>query len=156
MKNLSFALAVGLAITVAAACGSLPPPGTPVAGPDAGPVAGPVAQAAESDGRSADLAVFSPEMVQAEIERISKINRALDTTTVDLSRFPKVIGIDGKSGRVLLEDYFCWDICPRFGFVLLTYEGMETAQECEAAGGKPVYAPTPVPGLYGACLARSD
>ena len=87
------------------------------------------------------------------MERIARINETLDRASVDRSDYPWIVGIDARNGRVLEEQYFCWDICPDIGAVLLAYQGVNNEPDCLAAGGRAVFAPTPVPGPYGACRA---
>jgi len=100
--------------------------------------------------------LLSVAEIAAELERIVQINRTLDRSRVDQSSYPRIVGVDARNGKVLVEQYFCWDICPDIGSVLLAYQGVNNESDCRAAGGRAVFAPTPVPGPYGACHAMAD
>ncbi len=99
------------------------------------------------------LPLLSAVEITAELERIAGINRTLDRSRVDQSSYPRIVGVDARNGRVLVEQYFCWDICPDIGSVLLAYQDVNNELDCRAVGGQAVFAPTPVPGPYGACRA---
>ena len=103
--------------------------------------------------RTTPLPLLSLTEITAELDRIAQINLTLDRSRVDRSSYPRIVGVDARNGRVLVEQYFCWDICPDIGSVLLAYHGIDNELDCRSVGGRAVFAPTPVPGPYGACKA---
>ena len=143
MKKLTAPLLLlGAAIALLTACGNVgtspPPDTTPLtADPE----------------RTTPPPLLSVAEIAAELERIAGVNRTLDRSRVDQSSYPRIVGIDARNGRVLVEQYYCWDICPDIGSVLLAYQGVNNELDCRSVGGRAVFAPTPVPGPYGACQA---
>lgn len=65
--------------------------------------------------------------------------------------YPRSAGIDKETGLPLEKIYFCMDICPMQGHVYTVYKGVDTVEECEEIGGKPLLTGVPSPGYFFGC-----
>jgi len=65
--------------------------------------------------------------------------------------YPRPAGIDKRTGLPLEKIYFCMDICPAYGTTFIVYKDINTTEQCEAIGGRPILTGVPSPGLFIGC-----
>ena len=106
--------------------------------------------------RPGDDPVVTTERMEAELIRIHQINLTVGSGDFDVSEYPKFLGVDGRNGRLLVEKFICWDVCPDVGAVFLLYENVETKFDCESMPGAPLISPEPDPGQYWGCRPIVD
>ena len=85
------------------------------------------------DFRTFSNPVMTTEDIQAEMERLHRINLTVSSGGFDTSPYPVSVGVDLRNGRMLVEKFICWDTCPEVGMVFLLYQGVRTEEECVAA-----------------------
>ena len=68
--------------------------------------------------------------MQAEMERLHALNLTVSSGNFDTTAYPRMIGVDSRNGKMLVEKFVCWDICPDVGMVFLLYHNVESAQAC--------------------------
>lgn len=98
--------------------------------------------------------------IRGEIERIKGENAVLIPGLVEFDSYPKVLGIDGRNGFILLEDYICWRSCPGVGAIFLIYQDVPDKTKCEEVGGLVVRTPVAMPGVepddYFGCIPKTS
>jgi len=95
--------------------------------------------------------IMTPDQMQTELLRLNEINLTVGNGKFDPNEYPISVGIDLRNGKVLVEKFICWDICPEVGAVFLLYMGVGTELECDAALGVPLYSREPIPGRFWGC-----
>ena len=70
---------------------------------------------------------------------------------IEPSLYPRPAGIDTRTGLPLEKIYFCMDICPAYGTTFVVYKDINTTEQCEAIGGRPILTGIPSPGLFVGC-----
>lgn len=109
------------------------------------------------DFRTFSNPVMTTEDIQAEMERLHRINLTVSSGGFDTSPYPVSVGVDLRNGRMLVEKFICWDTCPEVGMVFLLYQGVRTEEECVAAVvGSPLISPEPIPGDFWGCRPIVD
>ena len=94
--------------------------------------------------------------IEAEMDRLAELNQNRDISALVWPYEPTPLGIDARNGQVLGVKYICWDICPDIGAYYLVYLEMTAEYECQALSGRPLFAPTPVPGPYIGCRVVAE
>lgn len=75
----------------------------------------------------------------------------------DPSVYPVIVGVDPRNGRMLVEQFICWDVCPDVGMVFLLYQDVRSAEACaDLVAGSPLFSPDPIPGQYWGCRPVVD
>jgi len=69
-----------------------------------------------------------------ELERLEQIN-IRGGEYIDQDQYPKTIGIYEKNGILLKEIYFCADMCPELGYVVLIFANITSSEDCKKIGG---------------------
>jgi len=101
--------------------------------------------------------VMSTALMQAELERLHRINLTVGSGDFDPSVYPVSVGVDARNGKMLVEKFICWDDCPDVGMVFLLYESVDTEEACrDAVVGSPLVSPEPIPGDYWGCRPVID
>ena len=101
--------------------------------------------------------VKSTEEIQAAMERLHQINLTVGTSDFDPSVYPVSVGIDARNGKMLIEKFICWDICPDVGMVFLMYQGVDSVEACaDSVVGAPLISPDPIPGEFWGCRPIVD
>ena len=85
---------------------------------------------AKPDFRTFSEPVMSTTLMQAELERLHRINLTVGSGDFDPSVYPVSVGVDARNGKMLVEKFICWDDCPDVGMVFLLYERVDTVQAC--------------------------
>jgi len=50
--------------------------------------------------------------------------------------YPKVVGVDPKTGLRLIQIQYCSDVCPEFTRTFVVLENVTTAEKCTEIGGQ--------------------
>ena len=109
------------------------------------------------DFRTFSNPMMTTDDIQAEMERLHRINLTVSKGGFDTSPYPVSVGVDLRNGRMLVEKFICWDTCPEVGMVFLLYQGVRTEEECVAAVvGSPLISPEPIPGDFWGCRPIVD
>ncbi len=109
------------------------------------------------DFRTFSDPVMSTADMQAEMERLHVLNLTVSDGNFDTSPYPMMVGVDSRNGKMLVEKFICWDICPDVGMVFLLYYNVESEQACiESVVGRPLISPPPIPGDYWGCRPIVD
>ena len=109
------------------------------------------------DFRTFSNPMMTTDDIQAEMERLHRINLTVSKGGFDTSPYPVSVGVDLRNGRMLVEKFICWDACPEVGMVFLLYQGVRTEEECVAAVvGSPLISPEPIPGDFWGCRPIVD
>jgi hypothetical protein len=109
------------------------------------------------DFRTFTNPVMSTSDMQAEMERLHALNLTVPNGDFDTSPYPMKIGVDSRNGKMLVEKFICWDICPEVGMVFLLYHNVESAKACvESVVGTPLISPPPIAGDYWGCRPIVD
>jgi hypothetical protein len=99
-----------------------------------------------------DLAVFAENWLYgiipiltgadiiAELEYLEIINTYPDNMNIDPEDYPIILGVYSENGEVLIEMYFCSDVCPDAGGVMLVYKDI-LKEECVEIGGVAIFDP---------------
>jgi hypothetical protein len=80
------------------------------------------------------LKVWTDEDIRAELVVLSKINSVPNNTRIDFRDYPKILGVHLKNNLTLVERYYCSDVCPQYGGVILIYENL-SQNNCTEIGG---------------------
>ena len=109
------------------------------------------------DFRTFSNPVMTTDDIQAEMERLHRINLTVSKGGFDPSPYPVSVGVDLRNGRMLVAKFICWDVCPDVGMVFLLYMNVESEAACSAASlGTPLISPEPIPGDYWGCRPIVD
>jgi hypothetical protein len=79
--------------------------------------------------------VLTDEDVIAEMRALDAINSYPNNKFINSASYPRFLGIYQKNGMPLTEVYFCSDVCPDYGRVIIIFENV-TQNECNIVGGK--------------------
>jgi hypothetical protein len=74
--------------------------------------------------------------LRAEMENLEKINAYPDNRNIDPKDYPIVLGPFSENGLILIERYFCSDVCPDYGGVSIVFQNITSREECAKVGGK--------------------
>ena len=109
------------------------------------------------DFRTFSDPVMTTEAMEAELIWLHQLNLTVGDGEFDVSRYPMLMGVDARNGKMLVEKFICWDFCPDVGMVFLLYQNVETAEACaQAVVGTPLFSPDPIPGQYWGCRPVVD
>ena len=109
------------------------------------------------DFRTFSDPVMTPDVMQAELERLHEINLTVGSGDFDPSVYPVIVGVDSRNGKMLVEQFICWDVCPDVGMVFLLYQDVRSAEACaDSVVGSPLFSPDPIPGQYWGCRPVVD
>jgi hypothetical protein len=81
------------------------------------------------------LPILTDADIIAELEYLETINTYPENMNIDPDDYPIVLGIYSGNGEVLTERYFCSDVCPDAGRVILVYKDIISEEECSEIGG---------------------
>ena len=102
--------------------------------------------------------LYGDEILE-EMHRIQAANEELIPALIDFNAYPIPLGIDGRNGFTLLEDYICWNSCPGVGALFLIYQDVPSKWKCEDAGGTVINSPVAIPGVepdyYFGCVPKT-
>jgi hypothetical protein len=76
---------------------------------------------------------LSDSQVRAELEKVKELSTYPNNLKIDPYQYPKVFGT--WNDKVLVEQYFCSDVCPDYGRLDLVFQGVD-AEQCNSIGGK--------------------
>lgn len=109
------------------------------------------------DFRAFSDPVMTTEAMEAELILLHQLNLTIGNGAFDVSRYPMLVGVDVRNGKMLVEKFICWDLCPDVGMVFLLYQGVGSAKACaQAVVGTPLFSPEPIPGEYWGCRPVVD
>lgn len=80
--------------------------------------------------------------LRIELENLGKINAYPNNMEININDYPKIIGRYSKNGLILVERYYCSDLCPNNGRVFMVFENI-SKEECSKIGGEEVNAVFP-------------
>lgn len=81
------------------------------------------------------------EELRVEIKNIEKINEYPNNKNINPKDYPIVLGPYYKDGLILIERYFCSDVCPDYGGVSIVYQNITSKEDCAKVGGKDLIDP---------------
>lgn len=111
----------------------------------------------QPDFRTFSNPVMTTEAMEAELIRLHALNLTVPNGGVDISRYPMLMGVDSRNGKMLVEKFICWDSCPDVGMVFLMYQNVESAKACaEAVVGTPMFSPASIGEDYWGCRPVVD
>jgi hypothetical protein len=87
------------------------------------------------------LKSLNDEDIQIEIQNLVALNKYPDNKNINKSKYPITLGRYSKNGIVLVERYFCSDVCPDAGGVSIYFENITSEEQCSAIGGRPIINP---------------
>ena len=73
--------------------------------------------------------------LQDEIVVLKTMNSDYANEAIYEGDYPRMLGTFSENGRVLVEDYFCSDLCPAFARVVIVYEDIRNTEECTGVKG---------------------
>lgn len=76
------------------------------------------------------------EDLKAEMKRLEKINTWPENKKINPKDYPVILGEYSENGLILIEKYFCSDICPDNGGVVVVFQDINSKEECAKVGGK--------------------
>lgn len=85
--------------------------------------------------------IVAIEDLKAEIKKLKRINTFPENTKIDPKDYPIVLGIYSENGLVLIEKYFCSDLCPENGGVSIVFQGINSKKECAKIDGQDLIDP---------------
>ena len=92
--------------------------------------------------------------LRAEIKNLGKINAYPDNRNINPKDYPIVLGPFSENGLILIESYFCSDVCPDYGGVSIVFQNITSKEECAKVGGKGLI--DPAWGRYGGCAPKIE
>jgi parallel beta-helix repeat protein len=87
------------------------------------------------------LPILTDADIILELEYLETINTYPENLNINPNDYPIVLGRYSENWLVLIEKYFCSDVCPEYGRVLLIYEDITSEEECAEIGGVAVIDP---------------
>ena len=94
------------------------------------------------------------EDLRAEMKSLDKINAYPDNEKINPKDYPIVLGSYSENGLILIERYFCSDICPNYGGISIVFQNITSKEECAKVGGKDLI--DPAWGGYIGCAPKID
>ena len=88
--------------------------------------------------KTLDDPVVDEERLEAEFEKLRKLNKTLGHKDFDPDLYPAFLGIDVRNGKTLIKKFVCEDGCPGSGTVYLVYHDVSTEYDCVNARGAPI------------------
>ena len=85
--------------------------------------------------------ILTEDDIKAELKNLEKINAYPNNKNIDPKDYPKVLGTYSKNGLTLIETYYCSDVCPEYGRVLIVFENIRSKEKCAEIGGKALIDP---------------
>lgn len=98
--------------------------------------------------------ILTDDDIKVELKKLEKINVVPSNRFINKDHYPKVLGVYSKNGLVLVEIYFCSDVCPLYGGVGIYYQNISTKEECAKINGKDVI--DPAWGGYRGCTPKLE
>jgi hypothetical protein len=109
------------------------------------------------DFRTFSNPVMTTDDMQTEMERLHEINLTVASGDFDPSIYPVIVGIDSRNGKMLVEKFICWDVCPEVGMVFLLYLGVDSMEACaDMVAGASLFSPEAIPTEYWGCRPVVD
>lgn len=85
--------------------------------------------------------VVTPSELKREMERLKRINAYPSNKKIDPQNYPIVLGPYSENGLVLVEKYFCSDLCPDNARVVVVFRDITSQKECARVGGRDLIDP---------------
>jgi len=79
--------------------------------------------------------VLTKKDLISEMEALDIINAYPNNRNINPGNYPRFLGIYSVNGMPLTEIYFCSDVCPDYGSVIIIFENV-TKNECLMVGGR--------------------
>ena len=87
------------------------------------------------------LPILTDADIILELEYLETINTYPENLNIDPNDYPTVLGRYSENWLVLIEKYFCSDVCPQYGRVVLIYEDITSEEDCAEIGGVAIIDP---------------
>ena len=77
--------------------------------------------------------VLTDDDVSLELKKLEKINAYPENEKINVNNYPKFLGRHSKNGLNLIEIYYCSDLCPDYGEVIMIFENI-SKEDCSKIG----------------------
>ena len=84
--------------------------------------------------------VLTTPEIKDELQRLETVNRYPDNMGINPKDYPRILGTH-SNGRVLIEKYFCSDVCPNYGGIWIVFQNVTSKEGCAEIGGRDVIDP---------------
>jgi uncharacterized protein YneF (UPF0154 family) len=81
--------------------------------------------------------IITPEDLKTELKNLEK----LDATKVNPNDYPKILGTYSENGQVLIESYFCSDVCPAYAGINIIFQNISSKEACDQINGNTLIDP---------------
>ena len=82
--------------------------------------------------------IITMEDLMKEMRELEKINAYPNNKKIDSKEYPKVLGEYSENGLILIENYFCSDVCPDYGSVRIIFQEVHSIETCATANGQDI------------------
>ena len=81
------------------------------------------------------------ERMLGDIELKEMLENLPSGPQINPNDYPKTLGKYSKNGLILIEKYFCSDVCPQYGGIHLVYKDIKSKEECAKISGDDIIDP---------------